>query len=488
MDIYSLKSCFIFDPTLKPNKNITKPTDIQKQEAKLILYFPSSEETLIKQSNAGIIEGSIDMISKFSNSNNKLLCTQLTGFYYVAYKIEKNYYLCLILERNSNKRGFNIYSNIKSKKKYLVSLLKNFYYNFYMFHGTFHENFFKNNIDIRENAKEYTNLIIRFSDFISCYFDSINEMNIPFIEGILYANLNENYYEIIYNCLSIIEKNKDIKKISLVYRGFLIHNEIDINTMSLLYNIYYYNVNGNDKLKNFLIPALNYENNISISENNDNNNLIFSPFNKSFDKAKKEKKGFLFGLNEENNDELFIPNVKIYCYNEEYKLCVLLYEELMIFLFLNKDVDYYNNRKEIFNDNLKDFVEMKFSNLIQNYLKNNINFEKKIHNFNNENNKNNKDNFNYFYYNVDNKALKLSGFFYDGNKIDKNKIEYIYYIYDMIFNKEIKNSVIKYNEKLYFYYITIFNQKIVIILKNNLPLEEVKEKYLNKVLELIEYT
>ena len=155
----------------------------------------------------------------------------------------------------------------------------------------------------------------------------------------------------------------------------------------------------------------------------------------------------------------------------------------------NLNVDYYNNKKENFYD-LKDFIEMKFSNLIQNYLKNNINFEKKIINNNNniENNKFNKENINYFYYNVDNKALKLSGFFYNGNKIDTNKMEYIYNIYDLIFNKDIKNCAIKYNEKLYFYYITNFNQKIVIIIKNNLPLEEVKEKYLNKVLNLIEYT
>ena len=49
-----------------------------------------------------------------------------------------------------------------------------------MFHGTFHENFFKNNVDVRENEKEYTNLIYRFSDFISSYFDSLNEINVPF--------------------------------------------------------------------------------------------------------------------------------------------------------------------------------------------------------------------------------------------------------------------------------------------------------------------
>ena len=47
MDSFSLKSCFIFNPHLKPNK--PKPTDEECQDAKLLIYYPSSEEDLIKR-------------------------------------------------------------------------------------------------------------------------------------------------------------------------------------------------------------------------------------------------------------------------------------------------------------------------------------------------------------------------------------------------------------------------------------------------------
>ena len=55
MDSFALKSCFIFSPVIKPNK--AKPSDDEIQDAKLLIYYPSSEETLIKRSNIGIIEG-----------------------------------------------------------------------------------------------------------------------------------------------------------------------------------------------------------------------------------------------------------------------------------------------------------------------------------------------------------------------------------------------------------------------------------------------
>ena len=77
MDSFSLKSCFIFCPSLLPSKK--KPSDEEIQDAKLLIYYPSSEETLIKRSNIGIIEGTIDFIQSFNKDseqnkkvNNKL--------------------------------------------------------------------------------------------------------------------------------------------------------------------------------------------------------------------------------------------------------------------------------------------------------------------------------------------------------------------------------------------------------------------------------
>ena len=69
MDSFALKSCFIFSPVIKPNK--AKPSDDEIQDAKLLIYYPSSEETLIKRSNIGIIEGTIDFIQTFTKSQQE---------------------------------------------------------------------------------------------------------------------------------------------------------------------------------------------------------------------------------------------------------------------------------------------------------------------------------------------------------------------------------------------------------------------------------
>ena len=53
MEKLSFKSCFIFNPNLK--SLLKKPSDDEKQDAKLLIYYPSCEEILIKRSNMGII-------------------------------------------------------------------------------------------------------------------------------------------------------------------------------------------------------------------------------------------------------------------------------------------------------------------------------------------------------------------------------------------------------------------------------------------------
>ena len=116
MDSFSLKSCFIFSPSLKPKKE--KPTDDEIQDAKLLIYYPSSEENLIKRSNMGIIEGTLHFVNQFGNSENiidKLLFTELDKFYYIAYKIEKEIYIALVLEKKrKNFFNFSIF-NFKEK-------------------------------------------------------------------------------------------------------------------------------------------------------------------------------------------------------------------------------------------------------------------------------------------------------------------------------------------------------------------------------------
>ena len=69
MEKLSFKSCFIFNPNLKSNKK--KPTDDEKQDAKLLIYYPSCEEILVKRSNMGIIEGTILFNHSFNNVKEK---------------------------------------------------------------------------------------------------------------------------------------------------------------------------------------------------------------------------------------------------------------------------------------------------------------------------------------------------------------------------------------------------------------------------------
>ena len=69
MEKLSFKSCFIFNPNLKSLKE--KPSDDEKQDAKLLIYYPNYEETLIKRSNMGIIEGTMDFQHTFNKVRKK---------------------------------------------------------------------------------------------------------------------------------------------------------------------------------------------------------------------------------------------------------------------------------------------------------------------------------------------------------------------------------------------------------------------------------
>jgi len=51
MDNLTLKSLFIFDPTLRPN--LKKAIDDQVQDFKLLYYYPITENIHVKRSNSG---------------------------------------------------------------------------------------------------------------------------------------------------------------------------------------------------------------------------------------------------------------------------------------------------------------------------------------------------------------------------------------------------------------------------------------------------
>ena len=497
MEKLSFKSCFIFNPNLKPLKE--KPSDDEKQDAKLLIYYPNYEETLIKRSNMGIIEGTMDFqhtfnkVRKKEKNKDEFLLAELNSSYYFSQKYEDEYFIVILVDKKN--KNFNINENVNYRVNLFKNILNNFYNYFYLFHGTFKENFCPNGKDIRADKIQYEYLIAIFSDFIKCYFDYMGKFNTndifqpPILDAILYSTTNI-YPDLLLSILKVNEKYKEIKYISLIYNGFLIHNEIDIESMSLLYNMIYNNVNGDNYMNKFRYPI--FKEKEAKNEIIDNNNMLYdlveilplncSPFLKGFiDISKnKEKQNYNFNNNYFIGCDLiyrkiFIPLINIYNTKEKMKLMVYNIKDLSIFLFFDEKMEF---KEGIFFDQLAVFLDVCFKDNLPELQK--INFEEK--------NKEIKKEFDFVYYNKQNKSLKLSSSFYakNTNEIDKNKIPVLEKIKELIMSKRIKKAVTKF-EGQYLYYFEQFQKNVAIILKENKAIEEVKVKYFNKILKMIDF-
>ena len=497
MEKLSFKSCFIFNPNLKSLKE--KPSDDEKQDAKLLIYYPNYEETLIKRSNMGIIEGTMDFqhtfnkVRKKEKNKDEFLLAELNSSYYFSQKYEDEYFIVILVDKKN--KNFNINENVNYRVNLFKNILNNFYNYFYLFHGTFKENFCPNGKDIRTDKTKYDYLIAIFSDFIKCYFDYMGKFNTndifqpPILDAILYSTTNI-YPDLLLSILKVNEKYKEIKYISLIYNGFLIHNEIDIESMSLLYNMIYNNVNGDNYMNKFRYPI--FKEKEAKNEIIDNNNMLYdlveilplncSPFLKGFiDISKnKEKQNYNFNNNYFIGCDLiyrkiFIPLINIYNTKESMKLMVYNIKDLSIFLFFDEKMEF---KEGIFFDQLAVFLDVCFKDNLPELQK--INFEEK--------NKEIKKEFDFVYYNKQNKSLKLSSSFYakNTNEIDKNKIPVLEKIKELIMSKRIKKAVTKF-EGQYLYYFEQFQKNVAIILKENKAIEEVKVKYFNKILKMIDF-
>ena len=497
MEKLSFKSCFIFNPNLKSLKE--KPSDDEKQDAKLLIYYPNYEETLIKRSNMGIIEGTMDFqhtfnkVRKKEKNKDEFLLAELNSSYYFSQKYEDEYFIVILVDKKN--KNFNINENVNYRVNLFKNILNNFYNYFYLFHGTFKENFCPNGKDIRTDKIQYDYLIAIFSDFIKCYFDYMGKFNTndifqpPILDAILYSTTNI-YPDLLLSILKVNEKYKEIKYISLIYNGFLIHNEIDIESMSLLYNMIYNNVNGDNYMNKFRYPI--FKEKEAKNEIIDNNNMLYdlveilplncSPFLKGFiDISKnKEKQNYNFNNNYFIGCDLiyrkiFIPLINIYNTKERMKLMVYNIKDLSIFLFFDEKMEF---KEGIFFDQLAVFLDVCFKDNLLELQK--INFEEK--------NKEIKKEFDFVYYNKQNKSLKLSSSFYakNTNEIDKNKIPVLEKIKELIMSKRIKKAVTKF-EGQYLYYFEQFQKNVAIILKENKAIEEVKVKYFNKILKMIDF-
>ncbi len=502
MEKLSFISCFIFNPNLKPL--VKKPSDDEKQDAKLLIYYPSCEELLIKRSNMGIIEGTIQFnhsfnkmkekkVSKKSEFNDEFLLTELNSIYYFSQKFEGEYYIAIAVEKNKKNKNLNLNENSNYRVALFKDVLIHFYNYFYLFHGSFKDNFLPDGKDIREDQEKFNHVNTVFSDFITCYFDFIGNYNSteayqsPIIDGILYSTCNI-YPNLLFSILRVNEKYRDIKAISLIYKGFLIHNEIDVEEMSLLYNMIYNNINGEDFLDKFRYPIFieDSDKNVIKDENSINTIKIFplasSPFLKGFIENNKNSKNN-FNMNNNNyfigcdlnSRKVFLP--MIYFYNSKQKMKLMIYniEGLSVLLFFDENFEIKEND---FFDQMAVFLEVCFTENLAELKK--INFEDKTKEIKKE--------FDFVYFNEQNKSFKLSYSFYskNTNEIDKSKIPILEKIKELIVTKRIKKSVTKY-EGQYLYYFEQFKKNVAIILKENKPIEEVKVKYFNKIIKNIEF-
>ena len=497
MEKLSFKSCFIFNPNLK--SLVKKPSDDEKQDAKLLIYYPACEEILVKRSNMGIIEGTIQFNHSFNSlqeksEKNKLkdefLLTELNSTYYFSQKFEDEYYIVISVDKKN--KIFNLNESTNYRVKLFKDILTRFYDYFYLFHGSFKDNFFPEGKDIRNDSTLFNHVTTVFSDFITCYFDNIGnyskteEYQTPITDGILYSTCN-TYPNLLFSILRVNEKFRDIKSISLVYNGFLIHNEIDINIMSLLYNILYNNINGDNNYDKFRYPIFHEE--INNNEIKDENNkisskllnfpLASSPFMKGFIVNNKNNininsNNYFIGC-DLNNKKVFIPI--LYNYNNKQKMKLMIYnlKELSIFLFFDENFEI--KESDIF-DQMAVFLEVCFTQNLEELKK--INFDDKIKDLKKE--------FDFVYYNKQNKSFRLSYSFYSKNSkdLDKSKIPVLEKIKQLIMSNRIKKSVTKF-EGQYLYYFEQFQKNVAIILKENKPIEEVKVKYFNKILKTIEF-
>ena len=500
MEKLSFKSCFIFNPNLK--SLLKKPSDDDKQDAKLLIYYPSCEEALIKRSNLGIIEGTIQFHHSFNKekkntkkdkTNDEFLLAELNSSYYFSQKVEDEYYIAISVEKKT--KNLNINENVNYRVSLFKDIISNFYNYFYLFHGTFKEVFVPNGKDIRTDQVQYDNVNTIFSDFITCYFDYIGKFNSndiyhsPILDGILYSTCNI-YPNLLFSILKVNEKFRDIKYISLIYKGFLIHNEVDIEAMSLLYNMIYNNINGDNFLDKFRYPIFKEEKEKNEIKEESKNNIMnslqilplaCSPFLKGFIENKKEKKNLnMYNNNyfigcDLSNKKVFIPVIHFYNNNQKMKLMVYNIKDLSIFLFFDEN---FEIKDDFFFDQLAVFLDVCFNENLAD-LKT-INLEEKSKEIKKE--------FDFLYYNKQNKSLRLSNSFYtkNTNELDKNKIPILEKIKELIMSNRIKKSVTKF-EGQYLYYFEQFQKNVAIILKENKAIEEVKVKNFNEVLKIVKF-
>lgn len=475
MENISLKTLFIFDPTLK-SKSL-KPSDNEIQDVKLLFYYPSNEDPIIKRSNTGIIEGTISFLDAFAETNDKFILVELSKCFYIANKFEKHKYIAMILNKNlSCAESLSDNLNSDTRKKWMSTFLKNFYELFITYNGPIEDLFFKDGKDIRDNQDKYNVLCSIINDFIEGFFEHIQSNRIPLLDNVLYFPLNEiTHTNILFASQRLNEKIPELKYTCLLYKGHILHNECPLDDICLIYNAFFSNIDSNPKFFNFSRPTYRVIQTVytGFNENAEEIPQTVSNFRKSFELLGQSN--FIIGLNRINinNYHVFIPSIYMKSVKEYYKMVVFYYNGLILFLFLN----------ESFNPTGRTHLLLKVERWVKRYYDNEIqNLE------NSYQHKMNKiDNVMFAYLNNCNKAIKLSSIFFNrkNKNMEKDKLDLLMHVYKI--NEGVFHSSLMRIKGYYVYYVVTCLRRVVIFLPDSLNISNVKSSIDEIKKDMFEY-
>ena len=468
MDGFVLKSLFILNTNIKPK--LKKASEDEIQDAKILFYYPKNEDVHVRRSNCGIIEGALGFLECFEKNENQYFVVELSNFYYISNKFDENINIVFLLQKQQeNIKDFSIHQNFEVKKEFFKMILNNYYETLILFHGKMSLLFeitsdYSN--DIRNQPLRYNQIISILSDFTESYFEGISVNKLPIIDNLLYFPLsNFEYIEIMMSVQRLFEKLTNMRYCSIIYKGFLIHNEIPLDYMAIIYNTFYNNIDSSSKYLYFnrpnfkMIETLNYSEQSYIQDIKIESNML-SNYRKCFEVVNSNQ-AFLMGIQKlnVNNYHLFMPTIYFQSKNENLKLLVYYYEGLMVFIFLNEN----------FNINRKIQSVLKIEKWIHQYFKNHLVFlDKLLIQMSNK-----IELFTYFYMNGSNRSMKFSSNFFKKEKQGENtKYQNLFFVLKNNFqNKFSSLTNLKHS---YLYYNFSLNRKIIMFLNHGETSDEIE--------------
>ena len=286
------------------------------------------------------------------------------------------------------------------------------------------------------------------------------------MENIPYFPLNDVIFsKVLLATQRLYEKLPDIKYSTLVYKGYIVFNEAPLDSVSILYNTLYHNIEMYSKFTNFSRPSYKILQTVFTGKEDSDNPFQgsnISNYRKCFEL--NNNNNFLMGLNKINinNFNEFIPKLYIKSSNEKVKLVIYYYLDLMIILYF----------KESFNPQLKMNNLLKMEKWSKRYYDEiipeleNLHGQKLVK----------LDIHNYVYCNNNNRSIKIAtSFFTKKNKVyslDKDKFEFIVNFFKS--NYLNKNSSLTKLKHTYVYFLNTLDRKIMILMSDNLSMQQMK--------------